>query len=449
MQLLAGSSTVPWPVPEGLHMDGYSSRTEQNQGFRDPLMVKALVLDDTVHKILLVNVEAIGVELNLTRKFRKMASSRWNIPLEHIMVTATHTHAGPRGIRLGVNPLDGELRGLLLETMLVATEQAFSSIKPAETKVGTGYVAHLSQNRRNPEWPNDPRVYVVGIFDEDKAPICILINYACHPTVLTGDNLLYSSDYPGAVARSVMGAVGGDTTVMFLTGACGDINPTRVDPSFQEVERFGLILGGEVVRIVGELLAAEEDPKADNIRWMEKTLGPRMPGRAASPKLGGHIVEISLELKDFPPLDSYGEYLEKLGSFASDTKDMALWSCRETAAHLTEKQAEAGSAKMVQYCYQPGQKEVSTELQMIVFDDRLALLGFPGEVFNAIGRFAQANWCGELMVAGYTNDYVGYLCTKEAYSQGGYEAGRTLFQDTTEERLKVSVRKLLGNCQAD
>ncbi|NMB25783.1 MAG: hypothetical protein GX986_09650 [Firmicutes bacterium] len=275
-----------------------------------------------------------------------------------------------------------------------------------------------------------------------------MINYACHPTVLTGDNLLYSSDYPGAVARKVTGALGGDTTVMFLTGACADINPTRIEPSFQEVERFGLILGGEVVRIVGELMAAEEDLRADNIRWMEKTLGPKMPGRVASPKLRGHIVDINLELKDFPPLDYYGEHLKKLASFASDTKDMDLWSCREVAAHLTEKQAEAGSAKMAQYCYQSGEK-VSTELQMIVLDDKLALLGFPGELFNAIGRFAQANWCGELIVAGYTNDYVGYLCTKEAYAQGGYEAGRTLFRDTTEERLEGSIRKLLGNCQAD
>jgi hypothetical protein len=54
----------------------------------------------------------------------------------------------------------------------------------------------------------------------------VLVNYACHPAVLGRDNLEYSADYVGVMARTVEEAVGPgermvDQSVMWIYDMLG------------------------------------------------------------------------------------------------------------------------------------------------------------------------------------------------------------------------------------
>jgi hypothetical protein len=68
-----------------------------------------------------------------------------------------------------------------------------------------------------------------------------------------------------------------------------------------------------------------------------------------------------------------------------------------------------------------GRTEVEAELHGIRIGDA-ALVGFAGEPFSELGAQVKARSpFPHTLFSGYTNDYLGYLPTAEAYPAGGYE----------------------------
>jgi hypothetical protein len=91
-------------------------------------------------------------------------------------------------------------------------------------------------------------VGVVRIEREGGAPLAVLVNYACHPTVLGPDNTLVSPDYPGTTKRVVEAHVG--APCLFLQGAHGDMGPVEGFVGDAAVaERLGTRLGLEAAKI--------------------------------------------------------------------------------------------------------------------------------------------------------------------------------------------------------
>ena len=58
----------------------------------------------------------------------------------------------------------------------------------------------------------------------------------------------------------------------------------------------------------------------------------------------------------------------------------------------------------------------------VVTVGNLALVGIPGELFVELGLALKANpHVAQTFVAGYCNDLIGYIPTRAAYAEGGYE----------------------------
>jgi hypothetical protein len=65
--------------------------------------------------------------------------------------------------------------------------------------------------------------------------------------------------------------------------------------------------------------------------------------------------------------------------------------------------------------------EITTRLSVLRLGD-LAIVGIGGEPFVELGLALKANpYFAHTLVVGYCNDLVGYLPTREAYRDGGYE----------------------------
>jgi hypothetical protein len=80
----------------------------------------------------------------------------------------------------------------------------------------------------------------------------------------------------------------------------------------------------------------------------------------------------------------------------------------------------------------------------------LAILGLPGEFFRETAEaIRQASGIRHLLVAGYANYYVWYVCPPAVYEEGGYEAGVTLFAPEAEAIVKreavAVLNEALGN----
>jgi hypothetical protein len=66
-------------------------------------------------------------------------------------------------------------------------------------------------------------------------------------------------------------------------------------------------------------------------------------------------------------------------------------------------------------------RELATAMSIVTIGD-LALVGIPGELFVELGLALKANpFFAKTFVVGYCNDLIGYIPTRSAYAEGGYE----------------------------
>jgi neutral ceramidase len=257
--LRAGVARIDITPPAGHAMGGYASRTAGATGTHDPLYATVLVLESGDTSLALVTCDLRSF---VSTRVGEVAQSKFGIT--HTVISVSHTHSGP---------LTWEARTpwytAAEDKMVQAIGEARQSLFPARIAAATGQI-YLGFNRRKaaggravmwwrnaeklPSHPLDPALNVIRIQDQDQKTRAVLVNYACHPSVLGPDNLQYSADYPGAMKRYVESQTRG-ALCLFVQGGAGDINPYRdkepvKNAGFQAVEEMGGELGRQVLRVL-------------------------------------------------------------------------------------------------------------------------------------------------------------------------------------------------------
>jgi len=309
--LLAGAATADitprdW---QGL-MDGYGARRTPSQGVHDPLFARALVLDDGEKACAIAGCDLLGMHSSIAAEVRRRAHESLGIDPDAVLVAATHSHAGPVGLRGGMfSMLDEALAARVADGILQALTSAHAQRRPAALKLGRAVIDTVSMNRRHPDWPTDPVLRVLLVDGEDGRPVASLLNFACHATVLNASNLLLSAEFPGAACALVQQHTG--APCVYLNGACGNVNPVWMRQDFDSVERVGQIIGGQALRTIGELRTLGPGQRAHNIRWDEFPEKPA-PGRALEPRLRSARSEIEVPLRQFDPDETYATRIAEL-----------------------------------------------------------------------------------------------------------------------------------------
>lgn len=420
--LLAGAAAVDITPPVGGLMDGYGVRLEPSRGVHDPLFARALVLDcggGPDDRCALVSCDLLGVHPWITGEVRRLAADAAAVPAEHVVVAATHNHAGPAGLRGGMfSRLDEGLAAMVARRVAGAIEFAFDQRRSATLKVGRATVDTVSMNRRHPEWPIDPVLRLL-LVDGDDGPVASLLNFACHGTVLDATNLSLSAEFPGAACRLLQQET--SAPALYLNGACADVNPVWVRQDFDSVSRVGSIIGGQALRLIDELRTLGPGQRAHNIRWDEFPEKP-VPGRIVGPRLRAARREVELPLRPFATDE---EYAARIAGLEAEVEPLPAASDerRSVMARLTRLRTERWAATWARRRPETVQR---TELQALSLGEGLALLALPGEFFVSTAESIRAaSGVDDLLVACYANDYVGYVIPPAAYDEGGYEAGIT------------------------
>ncbi len=437
MTLTAGAAAAIITPPVGTAMEGYSARADVSQGVHDDLHARALVIDDGETAIAIVSCDLVGVDRRLVVEARDLASQKTGIPPQHILVAATHTHAGPAGLRLDA---DNELLDVTARHVAGAIVEAHKARRPAVLKVGLGAVDSVSQNRRHPDWPTDNALFVLLLDDPDplQPPVAAAINFACHATVLYHTNLLLSADYPGYAVRAVEQLFPG-LGALFLNGACGNVNPAWIAQEHAEAERVGKVVGAAAARLIGELRPLGERHVAHNIRWDEPIEKPVTAGRLIdNVRLRVASQHVDAPVKSFL---ADGEYESTLRELEARVQTATGEDHRRVMEQITRLRIERTVARRL--AGQEG-RVFHPELMAIAFSPDLALLGLPGEFFvETVAEIRQQAGVRTLPVACYANNYIGYVVPAPAYEQGGYEAGVTLLGSAAEAIIKTEAVSLL------
>jgi len=194
-------------------------------GVLDRLYARAIVVESGGTRAAMVTVDAGALPTPIWDRVSARAARELHIPVDHMLLTATHTHSVPF-VR------DASYEDEIFE----ALRKAAAALQPARMAYGTG-VSYINVNRNiidpvnhrwwegpNYEGPSDKTVAVVRFETLAGDPIAIYYNYGVH-AVITGTLDLVSGDIPGATSRYIEESLGGDAVAVYSNGAAGDQNP--------------------------------------------------------------------------------------------------------------------------------------------------------------------------------------------------------------------------------
>ena len=251
--LRAGAAQQAITPPLGCCLAGYFHERIAKR-VRDDLLCRAVVLEGEGGRLALVSCDLICFPTELATEIRQAVGEATGIPVDAVLLCATHTHTGPTMGRIASSlPVHREwlaaLPGRIVATVRQAAESMFAATlfagRREETKVGSNRLGRLPDGSEafsktgvlGPAGPIDPEVLALAIRDEEGVLRAVVGNYAMHPDVIGGGSADFlSADWPGEVGRALAGIYGDGVVTVFLNGTCGDINhhvwePTRLPRS--------------------------------------------------------------------------------------------------------------------------------------------------------------------------------------------------------------------------
>jgi hypothetical protein len=430
----AGHSDITPPI--GTPLEGYIERREVSKGVHDRLFAKAIVLEDLDgSKVAVVSCDLVGVGRWIVDYARKEIQLRTGIHGNSVMITATHTHSGPRGVVdfftgedvFSKGLFDSKLSESIGNGIVEAVAIADESLRDAKIGLGRSNIVGLCSNRRSADGPFDPELAVLEVdSSNDKQLIGCAVNYACHPTVLGPNNLLFSGDFPVFASDTVQATLkrklGEDgREVLFLNGASGNVSTrfTRREATFDEAERIGRTLGIGILKVMQNI----------------KETSSEIAISAAS-----EIVK--LPQRKLPPLDFVKSDLRRGEEML---KQLKTSGASEGQIRVIESMIEGAKGLLAAYDYARKfeGREFDVEVQVFKFGEVVTLCAVPAELFVEFGlqikrKLKRLN----PLVVGYANGFIGYVLTEEAYREGGYESLSTFFEPNAGSTIVETIEEL-------
>ncbi len=378
---------------------------EPNKGTHDPVMARALVLSNGVHKVAVVKLDLIGTSRKLREDLFKVATTL-GIAYSDFVVLATHTHSGPGAISehtlpqlLAVDCFSDAMYQRVLLAATTALQQANAALQPARLGTASTKEDQASKNRSGQPTVYDTELGIVKITTPGGTPIAALFNFAVHGTSLGKSNLLISADCMGEMERVIEAGIPG-VVAIFTNGAEGDVAPKHGD--FLGMQQEGTIVGGDVVALWSsiatksaiDLRGALQDVAMPSPSWNAGTCVP-VPG--TSKTLCDMIPGFPLTL----PLN-------------------------------------------------PAWLPTTLPFQALRIDDTV-FVAIPGEPVTEIGWDLKARAVTKGFAHGFifglANEYGGYFATLAQYNAATYEGQATLYGPTTAQVVVDSADAVMAQVQ--
>lgn len=441
-KLYAGFSRVNITPMMGIELAGYY-KTRHADGVLDELEINALALSCGDEKAVLLSVDHLGIVKEVTTEYREHISEVTGVPMDGIYIHSTHTHTAPYLNKDSEDVLEQEYYQMVYRKIADAAVLALADLKPAKMGWGIGEAPNIAFIRRfrmkdgsvmtNPGVNNpnilapigdvDKRVSVLR-FEREGAGSIVLVHFADHPDTVGGNKI--SADWPGMTRGTVEKSID-HVKCIFFNGAQGDVNHVNVHPTggylndmfmdFDDVAR-----GYEHAKYMGRVVTGGVLQVYDKVKYIDvETL-----------KYKQRKIQIPSNMPNKEEL----EQAYRINELHTEGKDDEL---PYTGMMLTTKVAAA--ARMIRL--ENGPEYFDMELSGIAIGD-VALIGIPGEPFTGVGRELKDTEGWELVLPTCnTNGKQGYFPMKDAYDEGGYEAGSSNFHAGVAELIIEEGRKLV------
>jgi neutral/alkaline ceramidase-like enzyme len=402
--LLAGAARGPLRVPAGAPLAGYGAAARRllipdvfgryphafwfkpSNGERDPLAARALVLEAAGVRAALVAVDMLAVDRAFTADVERRLAAAGVAPVT-LVLAASHTHSGPGAFVdsavlgwLAVDRLDRAVRDALLDSVVDAVRRADAVRGPARVAAGSVTAPRLTVSRLRQ--PLDAELLVLRVTRPDGAPVALVWNYAIHGTMLSASNLRLSADVMGETSATLEQSLG--APALFVNGAEGDVSPAH------HGDRAAHDIGVELAAVVRRAWDGAEPVGRPVLRVASRAVTLPAPRLSVKNCVGG-------------------------------------WA----PAALTVPLGSVFPRR--------------TALTAVAIGD-VALVTAPGELQTKLGlavKQAGREHFARTLVAGLSNDYLGYFVTPADYARAGYVTCATLYGPATGSCLAAAASGLL------
>lgn len=433
MRLQAGSAALDITPADSQFLFGYPHVKRYSTGVHDPLRTAALYLTDGTTEVIFVSNDIIYIPVDVARRIRQGIARATGVPAENIMVTASHTHSGPKiGNYLSneadpvVPPADPHYADYLVGRAVASGIEARRNAAAARAGLAVADATGIGTNRRDPGGPANPRTPVLRVQRTGGDDIALMLVCSMHPTVLHEDSTLVSADFPGFARRFIEQSVlNSSCPVLYHTGPSGNQSPrhsVRAN-TFPEARRLGQLLGQAVETVAGSIEYRTDLP----IRCSRKLL--RLPRRV------------------FPGVEqaraSLDRAVRRLRSLRDEDAPRAVVRTAECDFFGAEETLALAKAARDGRLDRVAESVMPAEVQLISLGP-WAFVGWPGEAFVEYSLMATGGHDDAFIISLANGELQGYIVTPEAAEDGGYEASNAVFAPASGCLLAEATRELLA-----
>ena len=371
-------------------------------GVYDHIYSRAIVVENGTSSVALITVDIGGMSSDISSHVAARVEKELGIPVDHILLTATHTHSVPR------------MSGAGFEDKIVqSVREAKAHLQPARIGYGTG-VSYLNVNRdtidpKTHRWwegpnydaPSDKTVAVMTISALNGSPLAVYYNYAMHG-VTVGMLDQVSGDAPGATSRYIENSFDDKVVAVWSTGASGDQNPLYFQQTYDLRD----------IRI------------KDYAKRGEDISNAMPPGGQGLNKQDPEVKKLMNQQTQM--ILSLGQFLgEEVMHVMRDTDrtytNVELAGERKVVTCPGRERTDTGRGGYPG-TYKDG-KPVDLQLSLIMIGD-IAIAGVNGEVYNSIAtRLKQQSRFHDTMMATLTNGMApsGYIPDDASFGHNTFE----------------------------
>lgn len=388
----AGAAAVALQADDSLVIGG-GIGPGKAQGQEGELRASAVVIQAADgSKACLVACDVLMIERDILDRAAQEIATRTGIPLDHILINATHTHHAPTTCTIHGYTREEEFTRQVGRKVVEAAVRAHEALTPVEFRFRLGEESSVGRNSRleladgtifwvgpkddalRPTGPFDPQLPVLAFVRPDGRPEAVLFNHSTH-TIGTLGGLVRSPSFYGMAAQELEKERGG--TFVFFEGASGSTH--NLDLTAREA----------LLRI--------KDAVARTLDGAEPRPLPRIVGLRK---------EVPLTIREFDD--------------AADDAAVVAYCTKRMPREWAEKTIGIFRAMRQSLVAKRG-LERETWVQAIVVGD-IALVGVPGEFFTFLGQeIKRRSPYRHTYVFELANDYVGYLPDARAFDRGGYQ----------------------------
>lgn len=446
--LKAGAAKVDITPAMGVSMDGPISKPGPATSVHDPLHARALVLDSQGVRIGLVVCDACVISAEVFERAKDELVQQHGWSAQHLLMSATHTHAAPRLNHIGTQPIDEAYHQQVAEGIVQAVVTATGHLQDARLAYASFERADLLACRRmlcepgsvgpnpfgelgesiksvsgrstsviGPAGPVDPQFSILSLQHHDGAPLCVLGNFSVHycggyqKGAVSAD---YFGHYCQAIEAHLPSGPGRPTTVGLMSnGTSGNTG------SFQGyTQKFAPFEG---MQFYGRLLANETLQALQNVQYRSD--------------LSIDMRETVLELAVRRP-----------------TAERLAWA-QQTLANSTHKPPHPWSRTYAEEAVHLAKSPamIPIKLQAIRIGD-VAFVSCPCEVFAETGlAIKQASPFRQTFTIELANGYGGYLPPGAQHALGGYEtwpARSSFLEVDAEQKIRETLLEMLTQLHA-